>query len=228
MEKGQLHLLFSPQDLHVRESIDGAAGTSRIVEGCAIVFNQATTLYDGTYERIREVIVPSCITKEFLQKQDIKLNLLHERSMSLARCKNGTGSLKLDLREDGLYFTAEMPRCDIGDRALALIANGTYSGCSFEFYPLDWTTENTIIDTATGKTDTLVTFTAFEAVTALTIAMDPAYEQTSIDIREQARLREIQNDLERSQAEEKQAREEYHKRLFARQRQFQRQRQAEL
>ena len=194
-----LHVFFNPLTLSVRESTDPQGKPSRTVEGCAIVFNKETVLWDGAYERIREVIAPSCITSSFLKTQDVKLNLLHKRDLTLARCNKGKGSMKMEIREDGLYFTAEMPECDLGDQALALIKNGTYSGCSFEFYPKDYTTDTVTIDPETGKTDSLITHTAFESLGALTIALDPAYPQTTIDIREQARQRE--NDRNAAQHE---------------------------
>lgn len=174
---------FVPSGLKVREvDAEGHEGESRVVEGCAIVFNRETCLYAGTYGKECEVIKPSCVTPDFLREQDIKLNLLHERGASLARWKKGEGSLKIDVREDGVYFECELPKCDLGDRALALIQNGTYTGCSFEFYAKDYTIENRA---KKGEPeDLLITHTAFERVTALTIAMDPAYEETSVAVRE--------------------------------------------
>lgn len=185
-------LLFTPTELSVREATEGNE-ESRIIEGCAIVFNQETTLWDGKYERIREIISPSCITDEFLSEQDIKLNLLHDRDTSLCRNNKGVGTLILDIREDGLHFSAEMPKCDLGDRALELVRNKTYTGCSFEFYPGDYTESTT--ELPDGREDILYTHTRFEAVTALTLALDPAYQQTSVDARE-AQQREIKREEE--------------------------------
>ena len=175
--------ILSIGSLRLRERTDEQQ-ESRTVEGCAIVFNTPTTLFEDATERLREQIAPEALSAAFLREQDIKLNLLHDRSLSLARFNRGEGTLQLDLRSDGLYFTCELPKCDLADRALALIANGTYTGCSFEFYMGDYDTVNSVLDAQTGKTDTLLTIRSFEAITALTIAMDPAYDETSIDIRE--------------------------------------------
>lgn len=177
---------FVPTGMKVREMENGAE--SRTIEGCAIVFNAETVLWDGKYERVREVIAPSCITEEFLREQDIKLNLLHDRQDTIARNNKGTGNLQLDLREDGLYFSAELPECDICDRALAMVRTGVYSGCSFEFWPKDYTEVNTTMED--GREDVLITHTSFARVDALTVAMDPAYEQTSVGLREQMEKRE--------------------------------------
>lgn len=171
-------LAFTPSGLHVREA--GEEGKeSRTIEGCAIVFDKETVLHESSGYKESEIIARSCITEEFLREQDIKLNLLHDRHSSIARSKKGEGSLNLELREDGLYFSFEAPECDLGDRALALVKNGTYTGCSFEFYSDDYEVEERT------KGDYLVTHKSFRSLTALTIAMDPAYEQTSVNAREE-------------------------------------------
>lgn len=201
-DKLQHRMRFMPTGMKVREAREGE-DESRVIEGCAIVFNQETTLWDGKYEREREIIAPSCVTAEFLKEQDIKLNLLHDRNSSVARCNKGEGTLVLDIREDGLYFSAEMPKCDLGDRALELVKNGTYSGCSFEFRSKDYTIVETKMPD--GREDYMITHTAFESITALTIAMDPAYEQTSVGCREAYREQhpELADEEAKREAEEK-------------------------
>jgi len=203
MEKvPQMRMRFQPTGLAVREK-EGEA-ENRIIEGCAIVFNAETTLWDGKYVREREVIAREAITPEFLAEQDIKLNLLHERNDTIARNNKGVGTLELDLREDGLYFSVELPKCDLGDRALELIRNKTYTGCSFEFMPKTWSEEKQILPD--GREDTLYTITGFEFVSALTIAMDPAYEQTCVsELRETYKKQEeqIREDREADEAAEK-------------------------
>lgn len=193
---------FMPVGLHVREKGEGEE-LSRIIEGCAIVFNKETVLWDGKYEREREIIAPSCITEKFLKEQDIKLNLLHERNASIARNNKGEGTLILELREDGLYFSAEMPKCDLGDRALELVRNKTYTGCSFEFNAKEYTIDYAKLED--GRDDYLITHTEFESVSALTIAMDPAYEQTSVGCREA--YEEMHPDEKKREADIKAAKE---------------------
>ena len=172
---------------------------SNIIEGVAIVTNKETVLYEGSDWREIEVIDPSCINEAFIREQDITLNLLHDRASSIARTPQ---SLRVESREDGLHFEADVPDCDLGKRAQALIANGTYTGCSFEFWPKDYTT--TERRGADGKTEYVIRHTAFKKIDALTIAMKPAYNQTSVGLREamegdhQAeQLREAQQAAER-------------------------------
>ena len=163
--------------LSIREAAPDAQGESRTITGTAIVFNAESELLDDWGKRFREVIKPEACSMEFLNSQDIKMNLLHEREMAIARSNRGVGNLRLSVDERGVNFEFEAPRCDLGDRALELIRAGVYTGCSFEFYPQDY-------DVTERGEDVVITHTKFRAITALTIGMDPAYKQTSVNARE--------------------------------------------
>ena len=165
--------------LSVREAAPDAEGESRTITGTAIVFNAESEVLDDWGTKFREVIKPEACSMEFLNSQDIKLNLLHERSMAIARANKGEGSLLLSVDERGVHFEFEAPKCDIGDRALALIRSGVYSGCSFEFYPEEYDVEE-----REGGKEVKIIHKKFRALTALTIGMDPAYKQTSVNARE--------------------------------------------
>ena len=167
--------MFCAGSLTVRE----ADGKGNIIEGVAIVTEQETVLWEGSDYREIEVIAKSCIAPDFIAQQDITLNLLHKRDESFARTPY---SLRVESREDGLHFEADVPDCDLGKRAQALTANGTYKGCSFEFYPKDYQVSER--QAADGKTEYVIRHTAFERVTALTLAMNPAYPTTSVGVRE--------------------------------------------
>ncbi|MGN1239665.1 MAG: HK97 family phage prohead protease [Paludibacteraceae bacterium] len=167
--------VFTPRALSVREDRENKG----VIDGVAIVTNQETVLYECADFREVEVIDPSCLNEAFLREQDIKLNLLHDRKSTIARTPD---SLRIVAREDGLHFEADIPDCDLGKRAKALIANGTYTGCSFEFYAKDYTVQERT--GADGKTEYVIRHTAFEKITALTVAMDPAYETTRVSARE--------------------------------------------
>jgi phage head maturation protease len=167
--------MFCAGSLTVRE----ADGKGNIIEGVAIVTEQETVLWEGSDYSEIEVIAKSCIAPDFIAKQDMTLNLLHNRDESFARTPN---SLRVESREDGLHFEADVPDCDLGKRAQALTENGTYQGCSFEFYPKDY--EVSERKAADGKTEYLIRHTAFEKIVALTLAMNPAYPTTSVGVRE--------------------------------------------
>ncbi len=161
---------------------DGTQEESRTITGTAIVFGVPYDVEDWRGTTYREIIAPSAATMDFLKTQDIKMNLLHRRDYTLARWNKGEGNLRVSVDKKGVNFEFEAPRCDIGDRALELVKAGVYSGCSFEFWSKDYETKEETDEN--GKTVITVTHTAFESIDALTIAMDPAYEQTSVSVDE--------------------------------------------
>ena len=181
--KKKQFMLFTPETMHVREHVreDGTKEPSRTIYGRAIVFNKVFEYEDYWGDKYRETIKPSACTKEFFDTQDVKLNLLHKRDMSIARSNCGVGNLRISVNNEGVDFEFEAPNCDLGDRALELVRNGVYSGCSFEFLPKDYECKKLKED---GKTVYEINHTAFEKVSALTIAMDPAYKETTVDCRE--------------------------------------------
>lgn len=189
--------VFCAGSLAVRESdVKG-----NIIEGVAIVTDKETVLWEGSDYREIEVIARSCINREFIAKQDMTLNLLHNRDESFARTPK---SLRVEPREDGLHFEADVPDCDLGKRARALTENGTYSGCSFEFYPKDYQVSER--QAADGKKEYIIRHTAFERITALTLAISPAYPTTSVGVRELYEKNHEETDEER-EAREKAERE---------------------
>ena len=168
--------------LAIREAHGGQEGDSRTITGTAIVFNAESEVLDDWGERFREVILPSAAQMEFLNKCDIKMNMLHERELTIARCNQGKGSMRLSVDDRGVHFEFEAPNCDIGDRCLEMVRRGDYSGCSFEFYPKDYEVERTT--GSDGKDDVKIIHKEFEYISALTIGLDPAYRQTSVNVRE--------------------------------------------
>ena len=165
--------------LAVREAKEDAARESRTIVGTAIVFNRESQVLDDWGERFREIILPEAVTMAFLNANDIKLNLLHERELTIARCNKGAAnsSLRLSVDENGVNFEFDAPRCDLGDRALELVRTGVYSGCSFEFWPKDY-------EKVVEGDDVTIIHHSFEAISAITIGLDPAYVQTSVNVRE--------------------------------------------
>ena len=101
--------------------------------------------------------------------------------MSIARSNCGEGNLRYSVNNEGVDFELEAPNCDLGDRALEMVRSGVYTGCSFEFYPKDYECKK---KEEGGKTVYEINHTGFEKLTAFTIAMDPAYKETTVDCRE--------------------------------------------
>lgn len=165
--------------LSIREAAPDAKGESRTIAGTAIVFNRESQELDDWGEKFKEIILPEAVTMSFLDTQDVKLNLLHDRKMTIARCNKGeaNSSLRLSVDQNGVNFEFDAPRCDLGDRALELVRTGVYSGCSFEFKPKDYEKR------VEGDTVTII-HRSFEYLNSLTLGMDPAYIQTSVNVRE--------------------------------------------
>ena len=136
-------------------------------------------MLDEYGQTFREVIAPEAATMEFLNTQDIKINMLHMRELTFGRAKRGvSGNARLSVDNEGVNFEVDVPNCDLGIRARELTKAGVYDGCSFEFWPDKYDVEE-----REGKVP-LVRHTHFRAITALTLGMDPAYLQTSLHARE--------------------------------------------
>lgn len=157
-------------------SSKGILGT---ICGRAICFNSESQVLDEYGQTFREVIAPEAATMEFLNTQDIKINMLHMRELTFGRAKRGvSGNARLSVDNEGVNFEVDVPNCDLGIRARELTKAGVYDGCSFEFWPDKYDVEE-----REGKVP-LVRHTHFRAITALTLGMDPAYLQTSLHARE--------------------------------------------
>ena len=101
---------------------------SRTVEGYAVVFNsQSEDL--GFYETIN----PAAITEEVLMRSDVFCLFNHDQDKVLARSKYGTGSLQLQLDEQGLKYTFTAPNTDLGDELLEYLRRGDIDSSSFAF-----------------------------------------------------------------------------------------------
>ena len=145
----------------------------------AICFNAESQILDEYGQTFREVIAPEAATMDFLNTQDVKINMLHMRELTFGRAKRGvSGNARLSVDNEGVNFEVDVPNCDLGIRARELTKAGVYDGCSFEFWPDQYS-----IEEREGKVP-LVRHTKFRAITALTLGMDPAYLQTSLHARE--------------------------------------------
>lgn len=113
------------------ESTDG----SMIVEGMPIVFDQPTVLFEFEDEYGKQVQVKEVIEKGALDNTDVRdcfFKYNHSNNvMAMARVKNGT--LKLELRDDGLFIRAELADTTAGRDLYTLIKRGDIDKMSFAF-----------------------------------------------------------------------------------------------
>ena len=186
MEK-EIREIFSRSNLQVRET-----GTGRTISGYAILFNKESVhMWDDDDQYAVEVIAPSAITKEFLDKCDIKMTIFHNREKLLARSNGGKGTLQYRVDATGVFFSFEAPKTNDGDAAVELVKRGDIAGCSFAFRTHYWD-EGFVKRTVSkdGK-KTKITYTVNKITDILdfTLAGDPAYPQTSVSAREWERRR---------------------------------------
>ena len=180
--------------LQVREPQEGQA-ESRTIEGTPIVFGvRSVNLTPGNDAReVYEVLEPGCITNELLMRSDVILNLNHSNMVPdvLGRCRNGKGTLSLELRENKVGCRCDLPRTNNANDALELMRRGDITGMSFAFED-DWQdTENGVSYERTnemhnGKEVWLRHVKRITGLYDVAIVTHPAYEQTSVGTREQS------------------------------------------
>lgn len=174
--------------LRIREATDGAE--SRTIEGYALKFGVRSRLLCDWWNDYYEVLEPGCVTREMLDKQDIKLTMFHDRQLVLARSNKGNGTLSYEVDEVGVKFWAEMPHTVDGDKALELVSRGDIAGCSFIYSTDEDDSENAVSyerldDKGDDGEDILLRHVKrIDNVYDFTITTDPAYEQTDVSKRE--------------------------------------------
>lgn len=174
--------------LRIREATDGAE--SRTIEGYALKFGVRSRLLCDWWNNYYEVLEPGCVTREMLDKQDIKLTMFHDRQLVLARSNKGNGTLSYEVDKVGVKFWAEMPHTVDGDKALELVSRGDIAGCSFIYSTDEGDSENAVsyerLDEKgdDGEDILLRHVKCIDNVYDFTITTDPAYEQTDVSKRE--------------------------------------------
>ena len=163
----------------LREAAEGG-GESRTIEGYAIVFSVESRILSDYWDNYREIIEPGAITEERLKEMDIKMTMYHNREKILARSTNGEGTLKLTVDDVGVKYSFEAPNTVDGDTALELVKRGDLSGSSFMF----WTDERNVSYERRSDDIMLRRVKTIGMIYDMTIAADPAYEQTTVAARE--------------------------------------------
>ena len=172
-------------------------GDSRLIEGCAIVFNSVSEDLG-----FREIIESTAISQELIDNSDIYLNFNHDDDKILGRWNKGHGSLNVELRKDGVYFSIEAPKNDLGDTVLEYLKRGDVDKCSFCFW-IDcddeeaetWTYEDGVA---------LRTIHKIAGLHDLSIVWTPAYSETTVSARSLEKL----NELRAKQEEDKEKKED--------------------
>ena len=114
---------------NISNLIKRSSDDSRLVEGVAVVFNSDSQDL-GFIERID----PQAITEDTIRNSDIFATLDHDKSRGiLARSRYGEGTLHLELKEDGLHYSFEAPKTQLGDELLEYLSRGEITTSSFAF-----------------------------------------------------------------------------------------------
>lgn len=186
---------FIPIDtccLQVREQEDGGT-ESRTVVGTPIVFGVRSvnlTPYNDERE-VYEVLEPGCISNDLLMRSDVVFNLNHSNMVPdvLGRFRNGKGTLSLELNENNITCSCDLPRTNNANDALELMRRGDITGMSFAFEDDREDTENGVSyertpETHNGKEVWLRHVKRITGLYDVAIVTHPAYEQTSVYTRE--------------------------------------------
>lgn len=172
-------------------------GDSRLIEGCAIVFNSVSEDLG-----FREIIESTAISQDLIDNSDIYLNFNHDDDKILGRWNKGHGSLNVELRKDGVYFSIEAPKNDLGDTVLEYLKRGDVDKCSFCFW-IDHDDEEA--ETWTYEDGVAIrTIHKIAGLHDLSIVWTPAYSETTVSARSLEKL----NELRAKQEEDKEKKED--------------------
>lgn len=114
---------------NISNQIQRSNPESRLVEGLAVVFDS-----ESRDMGFIETIDKNAITEETIRNSDIFATLDHDKSRGiLARSRYGEGTLKLELKDDGLHYSFEAPDTPLGDELLSYLTRGEITTSSFAF-----------------------------------------------------------------------------------------------
>lgn len=166
--------------MEIRSIQEMSQVSDNIISGYAIVFNrESEILYDKTNNRyFIEVIDPSAVDVELIQRSDIKMLIDHTKSRMLARSRYGEGSLQLEIDEYGLKFTFEVPDTVDGQFIKEMIRRNDYNGCSFAF-------TDDMVDVEYDRERGLFirNVRKIKQLYDCSIVADPAYSDTEVSLR---------------------------------------------
>lgn len=154
------------------------AGEGRTISGYAIVFGvESRVLWDWDGEFV-EIIERGAVDETLINSSDIKALFNHDKSYLLARSVNGEGTLGLSLDDHGLRFEFEAPETTAGNDVLELVRRGDLRGCSFAF-----TAAAEDIEYSKNGEERLRRVKRINGLYDVSVVVDPAYTQTSVDAR---------------------------------------------
>lgn len=171
-------------------TISNINSETRTVEGYAVVFNSQSEDLG-----FREVIAPSAVTVDVINRSDVFALLNHNPDKVLARCRYGEGSLSLSIDEKGLKYSFQAPNTELGNELIEHIRRGEIDSSSFAF----------IVSSEEGSEKweningtTYRTINKIECLCDVSPVWQPAYSATSVS----ARAKEMLNTMEQEKLNE--------------------------
>ena len=159
--------------------------SERIVSGYAIRFMEESVDLGGFIERIH----PEAISIDQIRNSDIFAFFNHDNEKVLGR--TGAGTLKLDLRDDGLYYEIDVPDTVAGNELLEHIKRGEMYGTSFAFsLPSD---DSGDVWSRDEDGNIYRDITNIEILYEISPVFSPAYPTTTISARSLDKLNELKN-----------------------------------
>jgi HK97 family phage prohead protease len=149
---------------------------SRLVEGYAVVFDSWSQDLGGFREKISRTAFDGGV----LENSDVFALLNHNRSRGiLGRSKHGDmKSLRLEVDEKGLRYSFEAPNTALGEELLSCLDRGEIDSSSFGFTVRDggdvWTRNGDMYERVV---------TQFDQIFDVSPVYNPAYLETTCDLR---------------------------------------------
>lgn len=200
----------------------GSEEQSRHIEGYAIVFNSRSQLLGGYFY---EEILPEACTQEFIDSQDVRILYNHNGSgISLARSKQGKGTLTLTVDSKGVKMSFDAPDTPFGNEILDMVRRGDADAMSFAFmadhdewqeledgtylrtiHNIALITEASILDVSPAYVDTSVAVRSLIANFKDNIDMSKRNKRTEEELEEEKKSKRAD---EETQEEEKKSKRE--------------------
>lgn len=152
------------------------------LEGYGIVFDSPSqVMFDwAREEQFVEVVSRDAITQEWLDTQDIMLLGMHDDKQVIARSNMGKGSLTLTVDKRGVKFSTEIPDTTIGKNIAEMVKRGDMGGSSFAF----WTERQNCTWSRNAKKMLVRTINRFNIIREISVVARPAYQKTSVNVRD--------------------------------------------
>lgn len=173
----------------------------RIIEGYAIVFNQRSKLIMdwNLWKRVIEVISPTAVNTDLINRCDVIANIEHNNFRMLARSLNGKGTLTLTIDSVGLKYRFACPKTADGEFAYEMVKRGDITGSSFAYRNDDDECNVVYSKEKDDNGDDVIirTVNKIDSIYDVSIVLHPAYMGTSVEARNQE-VEEIKAAITRS------------------------------